>query len=168
MFLKIDYIYGGLVSYEFPKMTIIESLQYLTKRKLIMVYAFVIMPNHLHLIWELSGMNGKESPKASLVKYTAHEFKKKLILKATLELSLQDFCVDKDDRQFEFWQRDALAIPVYTRQVILQKLAYIHNNPVVKKWDWAPSPEAYRFSSASFYTTWKDEFGILISIADLL
>ena len=40
----------------------------------IKVYAFVIMPNHIHLIWKLLEPNGRESPKASFLKYTAHEF----------------------------------------------------------------------------------------------
>ncbi len=36
------------------------------------------MPNHIHLLWSQDGMNGKETPKGSLLKYIAHIFLKYL------------------------------------------------------------------------------------------
>lgn len=45
---------------------IISSLKKLPDDKLISVYAFIIMPNHIHLIWSQDGMHGKETPKGSL------------------------------------------------------------------------------------------------------
>jgi len=42
-----------------------------------------------------------------------------------------------------------------------QKLNYLHNNPVHQKWKLATVPEDYKYSSASFYMTGKDEFGLL-------
>ena len=47
------------------KKIIIDSLKFLSDKKLIKVYALVIMPNHIHLIWEILKMNGKEKPNAS-------------------------------------------------------------------------------------------------------
>ena len=38
---------------------IISSLKYLVDNKKIEVYAFVIMPNHIHIIWKMLEMNGK-------------------------------------------------------------------------------------------------------------
>src|SRR5438034_8697117 len=60
------------------KDVIVESLQYLTNQGKINVFAFIIMPNHMHLIWQVNEPNGKESPHGSLLKYTAHKFKKML------------------------------------------------------------------------------------------
>jgi putative transposase len=40
---------------------------------------------------------------------------------------------------------------VFTEEVFLQKLNYIHNNPVQSKWHLAEFPEEYSFSSAKFY-----------------
>ena len=51
---------------------IISSWQELTDRKMILVYGFVIMPNHLHVVWEMKEPNGKEMPHASFNKYTSH------------------------------------------------------------------------------------------------
>lgn len=42
------------------KEVIISSLKHLSVERTIEVYAFVVMPNHLHLIWKLLEMNGKE------------------------------------------------------------------------------------------------------------
>lgn len=56
------------------KNIITSSLKHLGKLGLIQVYGFVIMPNHIHLIWEMLGMNGKESPHTSFLKFTGHQF----------------------------------------------------------------------------------------------
>jgi len=53
------------------KHIIIESLLFLKEKKLVDIYGYVIMPNHMHLLWRLLEMNGKETPGASLLKYTA-------------------------------------------------------------------------------------------------
>lgn len=55
---------------------IISSLKYLSNKGKIDVFAFVIMPNHIHLIWRINELNGKETPQGSFLKYTAHELKK--------------------------------------------------------------------------------------------
>jgi len=46
---------------------ILSSLSFLAKKGLIKVYGFVIMPNHIHLIWEMLEINGKEMPHASFL-----------------------------------------------------------------------------------------------------
>ena len=43
------------------KEVVISSLAYLSNAGKIDVYAFVIMPNHIHLIWKTNEMNGKET-----------------------------------------------------------------------------------------------------------
>jgi len=52
-----------------------ESLLFLSSKKLIDVFSFVIMPNHIHLICKINKFNGKELPSASLLKFSAHKFK---------------------------------------------------------------------------------------------
>lgn len=55
------------------KLIIIQSLSYLVIKKLVKVFGYVIMPNHIHLIWTQLGLNGKESPAGSFTKFTAHQ-----------------------------------------------------------------------------------------------
>ena len=117
------------------KMTCINSLKFLKDKGLITIYGYVIMPNHIHLLWMMNELNSKESPAGSFAKFTAHQFQKQL-RSSNPELLLQ-YISDKKDRSYQFWKRDPLAIPVTSKQALLQKLDYIHNNPVQEKWQLA-------------------------------
>ena len=64
---------------------------------------------------------------------------------------LDGLLVDKLDRKYQIWQRNPLAIELYSRKVIEQKLDYIHNNPVQGKWMLANNPLGYKYSSATYY-----------------
>ena len=141
------------------KMIVIKSLQYLVKNELVKLYGYVIMPNHIHFLWSILKMNGKETPSGSFSKYTAHEFRKYL-MKNDME-QLSKFKSTKIDRNHQFWKRDALAIPITSEAIFEQKLEYIHNNPVREKWQLCQYPNEYRWSSAKFYFDGKDEFNFL-------
>ena len=146
------------------KMIIINSWKYLVANQKIRIYGYVIMPNHIHLIWEMLELNGKESPAGSFAKFTAHQFKK--YLQGKDEQLLAQYLSDKSDRSYQFWKRDPLAIPLTSEMAFLQKLEYIHTNPILAKWGLADLPEQYRWSSALFYETGVDEFGIVTDYRD--
>jgi len=52
-----------LLGKEFKEI-IISSFEHLSKIKKIDIYAFVIMPNHIHVIWKVNELNGKKQFKA--------------------------------------------------------------------------------------------------------
>ena len=146
------------------KDVITSSLEYLSNAGKIDVFAFVIMTNHLHLIWrtneltrQLSG--GKETAQGSFLKYTAHEFRKMLVKEGGGKLS--SYKVDAENKKHEFWQRDSLAIPLYSRAVAFQKLKYIHNNPLAEHWQLAKHPCDYKYSSARYYEVNEKNFSFL-------
>lgn len=141
------------------KTIIIDSLKYLVNKGKIKVYGFVIMPNHVHFIWEMIEANGKEMPNASFTKHTGHQFLEDL--RENHPHLLPFFKVDSSTRSHHFWQRNSLPFPLTNEEVLIQKLNYIHNNPLQEKWMLAESPENYEFSSAKFYLTEIDKFGIL-------
>jgi putative transposase len=89
------------------KMEIIQLLQWLKARELIAVYAFVIMPNHMHLVWQLLQPNGKESAKGSLLKFTAHRFRRLLL--DTNPVLLETYRSTASKELHEFWQPDSQA-----------------------------------------------------------
>jgi putative transposase len=127
---------------------ITRSLGYLTAKGKIDVFAFVIMPNHIHLIWRINEMNGKETAQGSFLKYTAHEFKKMLIKDGN---GLESYSVQANNKDYEFWQRDSLAIHLFTREVAYQKLDYLHANPLAKHWHLVSDSCDYVYSTAKFY-----------------
>ncbi|MFT7031398.1 MAG: REP element-mobilizing transposase RayT [Marinoscillum sp.] len=141
------------------KELIISILKDLTDKKFMTIYGFVIMPNHLHILWKLNMMNGKEMPYASFNKATAHELRKDL--KQYHPQVLAHFKVSEKDRSYRIWQRDPLAIHIDAKWKFEQKLEYIHNNPLNDRWNLSKSPETYQWSSASFYETGIDQFECL-------
>ena len=64
-------------------------------------------------------------------------------------------------RNYQFWERNSLSIDLWTPDVFTQKVDYINNNPLQEKWRLAEFPEDYKYSSAKFYYSGHDEFGIL-------
>lgn len=79
----------------------------MSQRKLIDVFAFVIMPYHVYFIWRINALNGKETAQGSFLQYAAHQFKK--LTKAD-PVELKKYAVDAGNKQYEFWQQDPLAI----------------------------------------------------------
>ena len=146
-----------LLSQDKYKLVIIESLRYLTINKKITLYAFVIMSNHLHLIWQTLPGSNPESVQAGFLKFTARQMRLDLI--AHHPLVLEKFKVNAKDREYQFWERNSLGIDLYSHDVFMQKLEYINWNPV--KAGLCNFPEEYYYSSAKFYHTGIDDFGIL-------
>jgi putative transposase len=147
------------------KSVIIDSLKELVAREKIAVYAFAIMPNHIHLIWEMRALNGKEMPHASFNKFTAHQFQE--LLRQNHPKLLEPFKVEELERKYRFWQRNALAILMDSREKVFQKIEYIHNNPLQEKWNLVKEPEDYKWSSAKFYETGIDDFFFLTNITEV-
>ena len=59
-------------------------------------------------------MNGKETAQGSFLKFTAHEFKKRL--RSDEPEFLLEFAVAANNKNYEFWQRDSLAIHLYSKK----------------------------------------------------
>ncbi len=100
------------------KSLIVSELRNLVRKNQITVYAFVIMPNHIHLLWQLRQKNGKEMPHASFNKYSENEIVNDL--KQNHLNVLSNFAVDESDRSFRIWQRDALAILMDSKEKLEQ------------------------------------------------
>ena len=141
------------------KNLIINNWKSLVDKNLVSIYGFVIMPNHLHVLWEHESLNGKEMPHASFNKATAHEIRTDLLNHHPKVLA--HFKVSDRDRSYRIWQRDPLAVLMDSKRKFEQKLDYIHNNPLTEKWNLAERPENYQWSSASFYEDGVDTFGLL-------
>lgn len=80
---------------------IVNYLKELSARGFIKVFSFVIMPNHVHFIWQQLQKNGKEIPQGSFLKYTEHEFLKTLKQNGMSKL----YQVNTANKKHEIWQR---------------------------------------------------------------
>lgn len=147
-----------LLEHDTNKFIIIDCWRNLISREKIKLYAFVIMPNHIHAIWEMVNMNGKEMPYASFNKFTSHQFLERVRL-TPLIIPFKDS--HDRERKHRFWQRDPLAIQMNSKSAVEQTIDYIHFNPLQEHWNLVSKPEDYRWSSTRFYETGFDEFGII-------
>ncbi|HEX4875705.1 MAG TPA: transposase [Chitinophagaceae bacterium] len=136
---------------------IISSLRFLVYNKRVKLFAFVIMENHIHLIWQMMPDNDPAAVQRDFLKYTAQRIKKDLQKNHPDVLAY--FKTDAKDREYQFWERNALSIELRTHAVFLQKLDYIHWNPV--KAGMCTLPEEYKYSSALLYETGSESWDFL-------
>ncbi|MBC7873902.1 MAG: transposase, partial [Ferruginibacter sp.] len=144
------------------KLIVIDSLRFLVEDRRVILYGFVIMINHIHLIWQMQVDRDPHAVQRDFLKYTAQKIKADL--KRNDPRFLEEFRVDAKDREYQFWERNPLSIELRTHKVFMQKLEYIHWNPVragLCQW-----PEDYKYSSAGFYKTGFDNWGFLAHYND--
>lgn len=137
------------------KSALVDSLKYCQRNKGLIIYAYCLMPSHLHMICQA---DDGHSLKAILRDFK--EFTSKQIIRIAGEQSesrrewmltafQQACCHLKRHQKYKVWQDGNHAMELYSNRFIWQKLEYIHHNPVkdliVEK------PEEYLFSSARNY-----------------
>jgi REP element-mobilizing transposase RayT len=144
------------------KEIIVSSLRFLVSDNRVKVFAFVIMDNHLHLIWQMMGDNDPQAVQRDFLKYTAQRIKKDLEINHPSVL--EHFKVDAKDRHYQFWERNAMSIELRNHPAFVRKLEYIHWNPV--RAEMCAVPEDYKYSSALFYETGIDHWEFLTHYAD--
>ena len=54
---------------------IVSSLKFLVANKRVKVFSFVIMPNHLHFIWQIQPEHEREEVQRDFLKYTAQKIR---------------------------------------------------------------------------------------------
>jgi putative transposase len=148
------------------KSIVISSLQFLSEHQRIKVLGFVIMPNHIHLIWQILTPHKNEDVQRDFLKYTAQQIKFSLIKKDSALLDV--IKVNAKDRRYQLWERNPLRFELDNSVTLLQKLNYIHKNPLQEKWLLAEREEDYYYSSAKFYTTESSSFSFLIHYEDVM
>lgn len=145
---------------DFHKQILVEAIKHRVDNETLTVYGFVIMPNHFHIIWRINGNVNKADFQRDFMKFTARSILK--FMKMNNDILLPRLKVNAGDREQQLWERNSLSIELYTESVFIQKLDYIHNNPLQNKWQLCEVPEDYYFSSAKFYESGGErDFGIL-------
>jgi REP element-mobilizing transposase RayT len=148
-----------LLTYDEMKEIIVSSLNFLVKDGRVVIYGFVIMPNHLHIIWQIQDTHERSRVQQSFLKYTAQQMKFSLL--NTHNNEIENYKVKASDREYQFWERNSLSIDLWSRPVFLQKLNYIHANPTQPHWKLCKYPEEYKYSTAKFYEKGVDDFGFV-------
>ena len=93
------------------KEIIVTSLNQLVAAKKVKVNAFVLMHNHVHLIWQCLGENKIRDIEISFKKFTAKRFREQLLK----EGKLKNYIVNKPDRKHHFWKRNSLLLQFFNK-----------------------------------------------------
>jgi len=132
----------------------IESLEFCIQKKGMILYGYVIMSNHIHLI--VQSDNGKLSDLLrDFKKFTASSILEKIQSEpeSRREWMLERFKkatkTHNRNKNYQFWQYGNHAEEIYSVKFMRSKLDYIHLNPV--KTDVVENMEHYMYSSARNY-----------------
>jgi putative transposase len=139
----------------------LDSVRYCQEQKDLVVYAWVIMPSHIHMI---VGSRGKPFSDIfrDLKRHTSQSLHK--AIKEHPQESRREWLIwmmeragKKHGNKFQLWQPENHPIILDTNEILDQKLSYIHYNPVES--GFVNLPQEWKFSSASDYV--NEEKGIL-------
>lgn len=130
--------------------SLIESLSYCRANKGLQLFAYVVMPNHLHLIAAAPDLHSMMRDYKRFTSRTIHEQLvadgRKTILEC-LERGAQR--ARREHGEFSFWEDGFHPQAISSRGVFEQKLRYLHENPVRK--GLVAKPEDWWCSSAGWY-----------------
>lgn len=155
-FTVVDWI--DLFSRKLYRDILIKNMQHCRLHKGLSVGAYVIMTNHMHVIWQ--SRPGKLSG-------TVRDFKsfctKELIAaiestpESRREWLLRAFRFHaggtNQNKDYKIWINDNHPEQIFSEKFLRTKLDYIHDNPV--KAGWVEKAEDYLYSSASNYILGK-------------
>jgi len=137
------------------KDNIIDSLNYCITNKGMIVYGYVIMSNHIHII-----IQSEEGELSNLIrdfkKHTAKEILKSIKEKpeSRREWMLERFSKATDshsrNKTYQFWKYGNHPEEIYSKKFMWSKLDYIHLNPV--RSGHVAKASDYLYSSAVNYT----------------
>jgi putative transposase len=130
---------------------IISTFRYCQKNQGLLLYGFVIMTNHIHCLISAKEDCCLEDIVASFKKFTTAQIK--ILLKKDnrkyISTLIKSSYAKKDGNAFQIWQRENYPEVIESEKFFLQKMSYIHNNPMKK--GYVSKPEDWVYSSARNY-----------------
>lgn len=139
--------------------TVTDSLNYCRKNKGMEIYAWCIMPSHVHLVFRANNNN----PGVLLKEFKT--FTSKKLQQAIFENSRESrkewmlWMMEKAGSKNsnvthrQFWQQHNQPIELWSPEVTDQKIDYIHQNPVEA--GFVSEPHHWKYSSATDYSGGK-------------
>jgi len=122
-----------------------DSLRYLQAEGRLVLYGYVVMENHCHLLASGSPL---DKAIASFKSYTAGRMVERMQARNSPVLELLAFhkARHKTDRAHQVWQEGVHPEQIQGAPMMRQKLEYIHNNPVAR--GYVDDPLHWRYSNA--------------------
>ncbi len=143
---------------------VLESLRFCQVHKGLSLHSWCLMSNHIHMVMAAKNDNLSDILR-DFKKFTSKSIINSII--ANEKDRRQEWMIELFKRaggsnirneEFQFWQQGNHPIELYSREFILQKINYIHRNPV--KAQIVAVPHHYLYSSARDYH-FRKQCGIL-------
>jgi len=144
---------------------LLNSFRFCQKNQGLMVHAWVLMPNHFHMICSFLKSHDPGLVIKNIKSFTAirlidaiinnpHESRKEWML----DLFEKNGKANKSNHRFQFWQHENHPVLLNTKEIFDIRFNYLHNNPV--KAGFVREPQDWQYGSAlDYYTT--SEKGLL-------
>lgn len=134
----------------------LDSIKYCQKEKGLLVGAWCIMTNHVHLAIASNGKEDLQNIIRDLKSYTSRHIRK--FMENNPRESRREWMlglmkgagkVNSANKDFQLWQQHSHPIELSYNSIVDQKVNYIHNNPV--KAGFVEKPAEWLYSSARDY-----------------
>jgi REP element-mobilizing transposase RayT len=144
-------IVGWTPIFSFPGCTqvILDSWRFLQKRKELRIHGYVIMENHLHWIAESANLQETVTRFKSFTARRIIDLLAQWDVTAILSDLRRQKPEFKTDQNVQLWQEGSHPQQIINDKMMIQKLEYIHNNPVRR--GYVDDPTHWRYSSARNY-----------------
>jgi putative transposase len=132
---------------------IVDVLDMIRILRSLELYAFVVMPNHVHFIvqctteYTISDLMREFKPSVTnriVWQYQAERNQEALRF-------LREAVQRPDKQRYQVWDKDYDAKDAFSADFLRQKMEYTHNNPIQPHWQLVDRAEDYVWSSARFY-----------------
>ena len=138
---------------------LLESLDYSRKQKGMEIYAWCVMPSHVHLVFRAKHNNPGDLLK-EFKTFTSRQLQKAIAennqeSRKEWLLWMMEKAASKNSssKLRQFWQHHNHPIELWSPEVIDQKIEYTHQNPVVA--GFVSEPHHWKYSSAIDYSGGK-------------
>jgi putative transposase len=126
---------------------ILDNFHFYNQKYEAHLVAYCLMISHIHFIIYFQKQGVLSEYMRDFKKYTSLQLHTHLAAKHP-EIA-RKLVYNYRSQRFKFWQSNYDDLCLYTRKICEIKLDYIHNNPIEA--GLVTIPEAYKYSSASFY-----------------
>lgn len=144
----------------------LESVRFCQQNKGLEIHAWCIMSSHVHLVFRSIDGQKPELLIGDLKRFTSRAIVQAIKENPTesrkeflLNFFLRESSKSSNVKHYQFWRHDNKPVELWSNHVIIQKINYIHQNPVDAGLVFRA--EDYKYSSAVDYA---DEKGLLDNV----
>ena len=161
------YFYTGTIQnwqpvfYDFPQTIdiVLKGMEYIVTNEDVKIYAFVIMKDHIHIVWEFGNSLLIDDILNRFRRYTGKAIME--FIRNIDEEYLNHFKSERLDRVHKIWKINPSNFHLINEAIVIQKIGYINDNPTKGDYEVVDCSENYLHSSAKAYLENRSNYSFL-------